>query len=342
MAALSALANDKNMAYTTHHGAPGLYKLETGWQTPPGTDGGMSRNHSISSGLALLGVEEQHDAAAGGDMYGTGMPWTPQTDMSSAQYGESPLAAPMPNHTRSQSYDLSMSAAVSWADPTAADMYAYGQGQMPTPASVTSSYFPSPSATPHMRPSASRHKSASTSSSGSHSSCICFTTCLQSLQAFHNASSPASTPFDQVLMMNKKAVAGCASMLECPRCMSRSGTHTAAMLLGTVIGKITSFYNSASQSHFKGSMANASPTANGLGVSLGAFPLNVEDGRWLEVGILTRELRKLEGVYARFRDVCPELSDDPKITKAMIDYLDQNLNSLLEIVNHLQGDMTYS
>lgn len=131
-------------------------------------------------------------------------------------------------------------------------------------------------------------------------------------------------------------------MMSCPRCMSRSGTHTAAMLLATVIGKIASFYKNASHTYFdNGSMPSAtSPSA--LGVSLGAYTLMGEEGRWLEMEILARELRKLEEVYAQFREVCADLSEDPEVSKAMIGYLGHTLGSTLEVIHHRKGDMTYT
>lgn len=133
-------------------------------------------------------------------------------------------------------------------------------------------------------------------------------------------------------------------MLSCNKCMSRSGTHTATMLLATVIGKITSFYKNASHSYFEtsGMGMTQSNFGNNLGVSFGIYQLNGEDGKWLELEILSRELRKLEEVYARFREVvCTDLSDIPEVTKAMIGYLGQNLGSTLEVISHRKGDMPF-
>ncbi|KAM7200140.1 hypothetical protein V8F33_004073 [Rhypophila sp. PSN 637] len=348
MSGMSPGSDDKGMVYSQHSTVPGLYKLETGWNTPPtSVDGGMSRSHSMA-GLAMMGVEASTgghvDASVSGDMYSAGMPWTPPNDMAS-QYVESPeMSGHMPHHSRSQSYDFSMPTAMaSWGDASGHEMYTYSQSQVPTPnGPMSASYFPSPTATPHLR-STPRHKSSPGTGSGSGGSCTCFTACLQSLQALHNASSPASPPFDLVLSLNRKAVEGCASMLSCSRCMSRSGTHTAAMLLATVIGKITSFYKNASHTYFEhGGMTNAASPGGGIGVSLGAYTLMGEEGRWLELEILARELRKLEEVYAQFREVCADLSEDPEVSKAMIGYLGHTLGSTLEVVHHRKGDITYT
>ena len=319
-------ADQDAMTFSTHPGMASLYKIETSLYTPTSMDGAMSRNHSMSSGLAMLGMDERVPGDSG-DMYGSAMPWTPPTDLS-VQFTDASIPTTLPHsHARSQSYDMGVPLA-GW-DPTSQDMFGYTQ--IPTPASMDSNYFPSPTGTPQIRPQPPRHKSAPAGASGG--SCTCFTVCLQSLQALHNASSPASPPFDLVLQLNRKAVEGCAAMLDCSRCMSRSGTHTTAMLLATVIGKITSFYKNASQSYFE--------NGGTAGVSFGVYQVNGEDGRWLELEILARELRKLEEVYARFREVCSDLSDDPEVSRAMIGYLNHNLGSTLEVVTHRKGDMTY-
>lgn len=77
-------------------------------------------------------------------------------------------------------------------------------------------------------------------------------------------------------------------------------------------------------------------------MSLGAYTVNGEDSRWLELEILARELRKLEEVYSCFREVCAELSEDPDVSKAMIDYLGQSLRSTMQVVSHRKGDMGFS
>ncbi|KAI0896591.1 hypothetical protein F4806DRAFT_465086 [Annulohypoxylon nitens] len=344
------LIEDKNITYSAAHQTPPehMFSFETGWTTPPTSmDGGLSRNPSISTGLAMLGVEDramgEHDPmSAPPEMYSSTMPWTPPTDLSCTTFGEIPVTTgPMPGaQMRSHSFDLSMSTPMTWNDPVSHDIIAYNQ--VPTPTSMSSNYFPSPTTTPTMRPAGPRHRSSSTTMNGG--SCTCFTACLQSLQALHNASSPASPPFDFVLSLNRKAVEGCAAMLSCSKCMSRSGTHTATMLLATVIGKITSFYNTASHSYFEHGTMGMTPNNPGtnVGVSLGVYQLNGEDGKWLELEILARELRKLEEVYSRFREVvCTDFSDVPDVTKAMIGYLGQSLGSTLEVISHRKGDMAF-
>ncbi|KAH6655656.1 hypothetical protein BKA67DRAFT_516507 [Truncatella angustata] len=345
---LQHLVEDKNMGFAASIPAPEhLFRINTGWATPPNsTDGVMSRNSSISAGLSMMGVEDSpmHNGSpmsAPPETYANTIPWTPPADFTCAPFPESVQSLSGP-HVRSHSIDMSMPLPMAWSDPNVPENTVYSQ--MQTPTSLTSNYFPSPSTTPTMRPNHNRHKSSPPIITGSGGSCTCFTLCLQSLQALHNASAPATPPFDLVLNLNRKAVEGCATMLACPKCMSRSGTHTAAMLLATVMGKITSFYQTASHTHFEnGVMGMTATNLNGpFGVSLGAYQLNGEDGRWLELEILARELRKLEELYARFREVCGELSDDPEVSRAMIGYLGHNLGSTLEVLSHRKGGVSFA
>ncbi|KAK8124590.1 uncharacterized protein PG998_000349 [Apiospora kogelbergensis] len=319
---MAGMGDDKSMLYTTPtvQSSEQMFRIDNGWATPPtSVDGSMSRNPSISAGLTLLGVDErimgEHDSMpVPPDMYAPTMaPWTPPTDISCNQYADVAIS------------NAHMPGAHPNADACEFIVHLLSQ----------------PNRNAKHEADAPRHKSSSSTINGG--SCTCFTVCLQSLQALHNASSPAMPPFDLVLSLNRKAVEGCAAMMACPKCMSRSGTHTAAMLLATVIGKITSFYKNASHTYFdNGNIAinNGSP-GGPLGFTLGVYQLNGEDGRWLELEILARELRKLEEVYARFREVCSDLSEDPEVSRVMLGYLGHTLGSTLDLVSHRKGDMTF-
>lgn len=127
------------------------------------------------------------------------------------------------------------------------------------------------------------------------------------------------------------------------------------MLLATVLGTITTFYKNASHIYFdQGTPTSTSSRATalteppstpnttgtpGLGVSLGAYTVNGEDSKWLELEILRRELQRLNEVFSSFREVCSELSEDPEVSKAMIGYLGENLGSTMQVVSHRKGDM---
>lgn len=206
------ITNDRIM-YTVNAGMTGVYKLETGWTTPPtGMNGALSRSQSTPSGLAFMGIDNttpaQFDTNVPGDMYGPTMPWTPPNDMP-ATFTDSPVAAALPTtHSRSHSYDTT-SNGLSWGGPTSPEIFNFNQ--IPSPSNVPPTYFPSPTGTPNMRSLPPRPSSTPINTTGG--SCICFTVCLQSLQALHNASFSSPPPFDLVLSLNRKAVEGCAAML---------------------------------------------------------------------------------------------------------------------------------
>lgn len=203
------------MIYGVHGGMPGMYEPDGGWITPPTSiNGSMSRTQSVSSGLAFMGVDgsppAHADPSLATDMYGPGIPWTPPSEIPS-QFTDASITNTIANdpiHRRSQSYGMN-SGAMGWMETKGSELF--GFNQVSTPTSMPQNCFPSPTVTPHHRHTSPRSKSTPTNSAGG--SCTCFTVCLQSLQALHNASSPAAPPFDLVLSLNRKAVEGCAAML---------------------------------------------------------------------------------------------------------------------------------
>lgn len=206
------LVTNDGMMYAVGTEVPSIYKLDNGWNAPSTThfDPALSRNTSI-----LVGVDNTTCAnvcpGIPGELYGSGMPWTPPQEMS-ATFGDSPMPSTMsPTHSRSQSFGTN---SIGWSpEPSSSDMYGFRQvpHQVSTPPSVVPQCFPSPEGTPDMRKISPTPMPTQANPSGG--SCICFTVCLQSLQGLHNASSSSSPPFDLVLSLNRKAVEGCAAML---------------------------------------------------------------------------------------------------------------------------------
>lgn len=169
-------------------------------------------------------------------------------------------------------------------------------------------------------------------------SCNCFTTCLQSLQALHNhtGTSQVVPPFDVVLTLNGKAVEGCAAMLACSNCVSKSGSHTTAMLLATIIEKIMAFYRAASQDHFG---FTRDPQRQSVSLTFGTYTVASEDGRWLEMDILWRELRKLEELFNKFKAMCSQgvmsvmdEGDELSVQNALMTHLSQSLKFTFEVL----------
>ncbi|KAM0333329.1 hypothetical protein ACHAQA_001990 [Verticillium albo-atrum] len=348
---VSSALDDNNAFFgdipTTHP----LYKIDGGWDVTMDLGDTFSspfaRDPSIPCDMDTLDPQDPSTATS---MYSSGLPWTPPNDFAALNYADLPYpgAHVSGHHSRSASMDATTTAQLnSWVDSVSQDPHCFSTpAPALTPASMGSNYFPSPSSTPKNGSNSHRKHSSKHAASGA---CTCFTVCLQSLQEMHSASSPDPPPFDVVLSLNRKAVDSCAALLACTPCLSRSGTHTTAMLLATIIGKITSFYQKATYSYFDGGGGEAGPRPGSLygssaagaslGISLGAYTLGGEDGRWLELEILARELHKLEEVYAQFRDVCGELTEDAEVSRAMIGYLGHNLGTTLKVVSHRKGGM---
>jgi hypothetical protein len=173
--------------------------------------------------------------------------------------------------------------------------------------------------------------------------CNCFTICLQSLEALHNHSGSVTSvpPFDVVLTVNRKAVEGCAMMLNCSKCLSKSGSNTTTMVLATIIGKILSFYRAASENYF-GFTTGPRSQSQPLPLTFGTYKVAGEDGRWLEMEILLRELKKLEELFTKFQEAArkSELEDDGGVHTAVTNYLGQSLHLTFEILN-MQREITF-
>ncbi|RWA04058.1 hypothetical protein EKO27_g11048 [Xylaria grammica] len=340
--------DDKAMAFLQQTAQENMFPIETNWLTPPpsSVDGAISRNSS----LPLVGIKyentmgEQDPMSAPPDLYSSTMPWTPPSDLACAAFSEMPVQANH-MHGRSQSFDaampmqmpmsipmsMPMQMQIPWGDPTQ-DVVSYAQVQ--TPNSIASNnYFPSPTPTPIIQPTLSYQQN----------SCTCFSVCLHSLLALHNISVDNQTTFDYILTVNRKAVDGCAAMLACTTCLNTPGVDTATLLLATAIGKIASVYRTTIHSFTEsGGMGMLEGSQNGSlsNGSLGPYQLN-EDGKWIKMEILASELRKLEELFVRFREVCKEVFDDSDMSKAVINYTSQNIGSTLGAVNQRKVDTSF-
>lgn len=173
---------------------------------------------------------------------------------------------------------------------------------------------------------------------GNRHTCDCFAVCLQALQTLHNhshlpaASQQGGLPFDVVLTINREAMVGCSAMLDCAKCVSKSGSSISTMLLATIFGKIISLYGAACYIRFGPSTSSQ----NAVKLAFGAYTLTGEDRRLLEMEIILLELRKVESILVtyqeRFRNAQAE-KDETSVYNALTSYLDKNLRL---IVNFLQ------
>ncbi|GJD04363.1 transcription factor [Colletotrichum higginsianum] len=115
------------------------------------------------------------------------------------------------------------------------------------------------------------------------------------------------------------------------------------MLVATIIGEIIRLYQHAGSTYFENKIAPTvtQVSAEGqIGISLGAYKLGDEDGKWLEIEILNLELQKLQAIYRHFRTIFADLSEDPEFSKTVIDYLDHQLGITLEVINRQRRDMS--
>ena len=172
--------------------------------------------------------------------------------------------------------------------------------------------------------------------------CDCFAACIQALQALHSHSwlsastGPGGLPFDVVLTMNREALKGCGGMLDCVKCVSKTGSSISTMLLGTIFGKIISLYGAACLFRF----GPASDSQAAVRLAYGAYTLTGEDRRLLEMEIIIRELQKVESVLImyqeRFRNAEAE-KDESSVYDALTGYLEKNLHYILDFLHSRKG-----
>ncbi|KAI1185072.1 hypothetical protein F5B17DRAFT_52312 [Nemania serpens] len=341
---LRSLRDDNAITYLQHPPPDHMFSMDAGWTTPPtSVEASLNGNTSLPSHLSMLGIEEatlnQHGSiSAPPDLYPSTLSWGSPTDLACAAFADVPVTAThmQGSHARSQSFDtVSMPMQMAWGEPKPSDVFPYHQVQTPT--SMTSNYFPSPTATPIIQ--------STLSCSQNSGSCTCFAVCLQSLLALHNISIHNAVPFDLVLSVNQRAVEACNNMLACTTCFSRPGVDTLTILVATIISKVASFYKTVAHPYTQpGTMAMLENTSNGGAgsVSLGAYQLAREDGNWFKSEILVRELRKLEEVFIRFREIYADVFDASEFSTALIDYIGQNISSTLDGVIERKIDPNFS
>lgn len=177
---------------------------------------------------------------------------------------------------------------------------------------------------------------------GSKSQCDCFALCIQALQALHSHSwlpgstEPGGLPFDVVLTINREALQGCGAMLDCVKCVSKTGSSISTMLLGTIFGKIISLYGAACLFRF----GPASDSQAAVRLAYGAYTVTGEDRRLLEMEIIIRELNRVETVLTiyqeRFRNAEAE-KDESSVYNALTGYLEKNLHYILAFLHSRKG-----
>ena len=208
---------------------------------------------------------------------------------------------------------------------------------MPMGRATPSHTTPRPSAPPAPLVSQDQKTNGLESTNISNSQpCDCFAACLIVLQSLHNHSALLSAtqqggpPFDIVLAINREAMESCSTMLQCSKCVSKSGRSISTMMLATIFGKVMSLYRAACFLRF-GPMTSMQATAQ---LAFGAYTVTGENRQLLEIEILLLELKKVESILAiyseRFRANQGEKDDETNVYDALTGYLNKNLHYIID------------
>ena len=208
---------------------------------------------------------------------------------------------------------------------------------MPMESVTRSQTIPRPSAPPAPPPPQDQHNNILKAANVDRMQpCDCFAACLSVLQSLHNHSWLLSSaqqggpPFDVVLAINREAMDSCSTMLECAKCVSKSGRSISTMMLATIFGKVMSLYRAACFLRF-GPTTSMQDTAQ---LAFGAYTVTGENRQLLEIEILLLELKKVESILAiyseRFRNSQSEKDDEASVYSALTGYLDKNLHYIID------------
>ncbi|KAL5612257.1 hypothetical protein BROUX41_000202 [Berkeleyomyces rouxiae] len=197
------------------------------------------------------------------------------------------------------------------------------------------------------------------------SGCKCIALLLESLHELYSAAGLESVLLETVLVINKKAVSGCAIMLECRRCVGTPDVgngsagrlvQTTATLLATVLGKTLGLYAVAAHMPAHSSPTSptmASPFAEGLvsGSSNGFPPSDTQvmgptmasssASARFPLEFVTGELAKLEAVLNLFREMCAQSAVDPELGMVLVGYLGSMMQSTMAGLNLRRREAGY-
>ncbi|KZF22460.1 hypothetical protein L228DRAFT_248154 [Xylona heveae TC161] len=166
--------------------------------------------------------------------------------------------------------------------------------------------------------------------------CNCASLSLQTMQNLFSHFEPStalqSSPLDLALSTNKEAIAHCSAMLDCDTCLTSPDGSAIVMLLAILLGKIVAFYTSACRTYFSTPVDSRTEPGT-LHLSLGAYRIEGESKRKLEMEILLIELRMVEATYNKFKETCNILRQTHQhasgVYDAMIVYLARELNAAI-------------
>lgn len=339
--ATRSFRDEQAMSYIKQPHNDHVFTQDRSWSAPStDIESNITRNHSFPPGVPLIGYDTgilnaQEPLLASSDLYSSSISWEMPQEIGCGHFSDMPTMTQMPGSQAARSYSFDAtgnSISTLWREHPH-EMTSYSQVQTP------SSYVSSPTQTPGIA-----HDSSS----------ACITACCQAVVALHNASVFIPPPVDIVLGAARQAAEACFEIeVHGTLYPASQGTFTIAMLLATIIGKITSIYKGMIHTYFEpcstvqmpqgssskgmaqtyfepGSTIQMPESSSNTGMSsanLGGYQLAGGGGTLPQIEYLRRELRKLEGLFRNFRNVCPELLENSNFGSALMGYIGHSINS---------------
>ncbi|KAL2888858.1 transcription factor [Ceratocystis lukuohia] len=303
------------------------------------------------------------------ELYNTSLPWNPAIGLglesvSEVQQGGPPGQAHAQTHAHARSLSLDMDATQitkHWLSQGNAHELSAGYGM-----GAGGGQF----APPTSGDLATHQRSGPEGRPTGTGSCDCFAALLESLQELYRAAALTSVMLEAVIVINKKAVGGCATMLSCSRCVNRSSvessssggglgsetTQNTAMLLATVLGKALGLYAAAVQTPAYASPASpagASPYAeSSIGSCNGSFSMTSSPAigptvapssatARFPIEFIAGELGRVETVLGLFQDTCGQISGSSEIGGVLSGYLAGLMQSTMAGLNMRRRESGY-
>ncbi|KAI9795936.1 MAG: hypothetical protein M1833_006584 [Piccolia ochrophora] len=174
--------------------------------------------------------------------------------------------------------------------------------------------------------------------------CNCLVPLLQAMQipphvtraARGKEDGAALAAFDVLLATNQQAINVCVAMLGCASCF---GSSTSFLLITAVLNQTLALYHSACKVYLARPAASDGEAAprivpGPLRLTLGAYRIEEEDEGLLKKELVLIELRKVESLLSRFRDLIGKVEDraESGTYEALLAYLTRHLHQTVAVI----------
>ncbi|KAL8723398.1 MAG: hypothetical protein Q9225_000314 [Loekoesia sp. 1 TL-2023] len=175
--------------------------------------------------------------------------------------------------------------------------------------------------------------------------CDCHVQLLQALgvpprviRAAHTNGDTAVANFDVLLAANKRSIGRCATMLGCKECF---GGSTSFLLIFTLLSQILALYRSACVSYLVQPVTapgddfrKSSIVPGPLRLKFGAYELDQADENLLKKELMLIELRKVESLLSRLKNLVGEIDDRAECSayEALLAHLTRHLQQIVTII----------